>query len=445
MKKLTSRLFGLIIILSLLLSNTVFAAELNGKYISASGACLLDYNTGEILYSYNGDIARAPASMTKIMTAYCVYDAIARGEISYNTIVPISKRVYDMARNPDYQCVPLNYNANYTVDELLGVMITYSPIAPAVALAEVVSGSEAKFVERMNNKVRELGIAAYFYDASGLAKNEITPVAMAQLSASIIKNYPDIITRTSKRYVTFRGVKYNSTNKLYTSFNYPGADGLKTGTTNASGYCFCGTAQRDGQRFIAVAMGSTSATQRFSDVVAMLDYGFENAKNRLGTLQYTGLRTYIDNFEVPTFVHTGSGNRVVLVEDLTNYGFDIDFNPVTKTVTATRNRWKGSTPIPMDYYRAHEGEVAYNVINNNVSVIIMDNGIAKPLTTLYNVNGYIGINVDELGAMYTKSSNVYNNITYIDTSEAIPQAAEEETAPEIDPYTQALNEAYYGL
>lgn len=439
MKKFTSRLLSVIIILSILLSHSVFASELDGKYISASGACLLDYNTGEVLYSYNGDIARVPASMTKIMTAYCVYDAIARGEISYNTIVPISSRVYNMARNPDYQCVPLNYNANYTVDELLGVMITYSPIAPAVALAELVSGSEAKFVERMNNKVRELGIAAYFYDASGLANNEITPVAMAQLAASIINKYPDIIARSSKRYVTFRGVNYYSTNKLYTSFNYPGADGLKTGTTNASGYCFCGTAQRDGQRFIAVAMGSTSATQRFSDVVTMLDYGFNKAKDRLGALQYTAIRTYIDGFEIPTFIHTTSGNRVILVEDLANYGYDIAFNPVTKTVTATRNRVKSSTPIPMDYYRARPGEVAYNVISNSVSVVIVDNNIGRSLTTLYNVNGYIGICVDELGSLYSTSFDSYS--TYITTSQPVDQVSEE-IVPEIDPYAETLNNNY---
>lgn len=372
MKKIASRFLCIITVLAILMTNSAFAASLNGKNISAAGACLLDYNTGEILYSHNGDVARAPASMTKIMTAYIVYDAIENGEISLNTIVPISEKAYRMARNPEYQSVPLHYNANYTVDELLGVLITYSPIAPAVALAELVAGSEAKFVDRMNAKVRELGIAAYFYDSSGLARNEITPVAMAQLAKSIIETHPDIIERTKKTSVYFRGSTYYSTNKLYTSHKYPGADGMKTGTTSASGYCFCGTAIRDGQRFIAVAMGSSSASQRFVDVTTMLDYGFATVGERAKTLLHSDSKTFIDGNEVPTFTHSSTGETVILAEDLVNYGFDSFYDASSRTLTITRNKNKAPTPIPMEYYRSRIGEVAYNIVDNTVSVTIAD-------------------------------------------------------------------------
>lgn len=400
MKQKTSRILCIIVVLSMLLPGVAQAAKLGNKDISAAGACLLDYNTGEILFSHNGDIPRVPASMTKIMTAYCVYDAIENGEISLDTIVPISNRVYNMARNPEYQCVPLEYNANYTVDELLGVLITYSPIAPAVALAEVVAGDEAAFVERMNEKVRSLGIAAYFYDASGLARNEITPVAMAQLTKSIIETHPDILERTKLRYVTFRGRKYYSTNKLYTSYRYPGADGMKTGTTSASGYCFCGTAVRDSQRYIAVSMGAASATQRFVDVTNMLDYGFSLKSDRLYTLRHTDISAFVDGAEIPVFTHGITGKTVVFAEDLANYGFDISYDHETKTLTVLRNENKAFSPIPMDYYRNKNDELAYKIVTNTVTVVFSDGDRDFSPKSLYNVNGFIGIETDELSAFY---------------------------------------------
>lgn len=415
MKRKASRFLCIIIVIATMLPSVAFSAKLGGKEISAAGACLLDYNTGEILFSNNGDIPRVPASMTKIMTAYCVYDAVAAGEISLDTIVPISTRVYNMARTPEYQCVPLSYNANYTVDELLGVLITYSPIAPAVALAELVAGNEAQFVERMNNKVRKLGIAAYFYDASGLANNEITPIAMAQLSQSIIDDYPDILERTKKRYVTFRGTKYYSTNKLYTSLKYPGADGLKTGTTSASGYCFCGTACRDGQRFIAVAMGAASATQRFLDVANMLDYGFDKKAERMYTLYHTDIRTFIDGAEVPTFTHGTTGKTVILAEDLGNYGFDVCYDHNAKALTVSKNKNKTPTPIPMDYYRNKNGEAAYKIIENTVSVTITDSEQSFSPSALYNVNGYIGFDALELAELYSLISDEASKTVNIST------------------------------
>lgn len=409
MKK-SLRLLCIITLITFTMSTVAFSASLDGKEIAGKGACLLDYSTGEVLFSHNGDVARVPASMTKIMTAYCVYDAIKNGEITPETIVPISERVYNMARNPSYQRVPLDYDQDYKVDELLRVLITYSPIAPAVALAELVGGDEASFVDRMNKKVAELGIDAFFYDSSGLANNEITPVAMAQLARNIIKDYPEILEITSKPFTEFRGKKYYSTNKFYTSLKYSGADGLKTGTTSASGYCFCGTAIRDGQRFIAVTMNSASATQRFVDVANMLDYGFATAKNRNRTLNHTHIRTFLDGSEVPTFVHGNTENAVILAEDLVNYGFDVIYDHNLRTLTVSKNKNKALTPIPMDYYRDKNGEVAYNIIENSVTVTIRDGDQSLSPELLLNVNGYIGFYVEELEKLYsvTEESQTYN-------------------------------------
>ena len=266
MKKSLSLFLVFLFMFQLMPFANVSAAKLGNDSITAKGACVMDYDTGKIIYEYNGNVARVPASMTKIMNVYCVYEALAKGEITLNTVVPISKNVYQKSRDSLYQSVlPLYYDKKYTVDEMLGVVVTYSASAAAVALAELIGGTEANFVARMNKKVGEMGIDAYFFDSCGIANNEMTPIAMATLARNIIRDYPDILVRSSKKSVKFHGNTYNTTNHLLDTYYYNGADGLKTGTTSAAGYCFCGTAVRNGRRMISVVMSSSSTGQRFID------------------------------------------------------------------------------------------------------------------------------------------------------------------------------------
>ena len=112
------------------------AAYVGSSYISSAGACVMDYETGEVLYELGGYTPRVPASMTKIMTLYCVYEALENGEIALNTRVPISNNVYYKSRNKLYQnMIALNPGTVYTVDEIMGIVITYSASAATVALA----------------------------------------------------------------------------------------------------------------------------------------------------------------------------------------------------------------------------------------------------------------------------------------------------------------------
>ena len=179
---------------------------------------------------------------------------MTNGEISLTTSVPISSSVYNKSRNKlNQNIVPLNYNTVYTVDEMMNISLVHSASAATVALAELVGGgSEAKFVARMNNTARELGLSAYYYDSCGVADNRISPVSMASLARTLIIKYPDVINRTSKRSVYFHGETYRTTNHLFDTYYYEGADGMKTGTGTAAGACFCGTAIRDGRRLISV-------------------------------------------------------------------------------------------------------------------------------------------------------------------------------------------------
>ncbi len=277
-KRIASVVMIVILASSVLCPVIALAAEIGGEYISSHGACVLDFDSGEVLYEYNGYISRVPASMTKIMTVYCVYEAIKENEIKLDTVVPISENVYKLARMPDYSNVTLNYDTVYTVDEMLDSLIVCSANACAVALAELLDGSEEEFVKRMNTEVWEMGISAYFYDSYGIADNLITPVAMAQLARNLIRDYPQVLTRSAKKSFNFHGKTYNSTNRLFDRYYYEGADGLKSGTTTAAGYCFCGTAERNGRRMISVTMHSSSSDQRFVDTTRLLDYGFANAR-----------------------------------------------------------------------------------------------------------------------------------------------------------------------
>ncbi len=412
---ISAAVFG-IMLFNVLFSTAVSAASVGGNAISSSGACVMDYDTGEVLYEYNGNTPRVPASMTKIMNMYCVYEALKNGEITLDTVVPISKNVYNKSRNSVYQSVlPLYYNTTYTVDEMIGVVVTYSASGAAIALAELIGGSEAAFVERMNNKAAEMGIDAHYYDSCGIAENKISPIAMATLARNIIRDYPDILTRSSKPYVSFHGNTYKTTNHLLDTYYYSGADGLKTGTTPAAGYCFCGTAVRNGRRMISVTMNSSSTGQRFIDTARLLDYGFAAANSRYGTIYYTDMRTFVNGAEMPTFVYKGTQPHAVIVaEDLQNYGFDVDYNADTETLYIKYNENKPVTMIPLEIYKNKNNTKAFSIVHNSNIKVIIDDGIQQHnITDVYNVGGYMCMSIDALQPIYDFKWSEADNAAYI--------------------------------
>ena len=447
MKKRISILLCVTMTLSLLFSVHVNAAYVGGNYISSAGACVMDYETGEILYEYNGNTPRVPASMTKIMNIYCVYEALANGEINLDTKVPISKSVYDKSRDPVYQSVlPLYYDTTYTVDEMIDVAVVYSASGAAVALAELVGGgSEAAFVERMNKKAAEMGIDAYYYDSCGIAENKISPIGMATLARNIIRDYPDILTRSSKPSVNFHGNSYNTTNHLLDTYYYAGADGLKTGTTPAAGYCFCGTAVRNGRRLISVTMSSSATGQRFIDTAKLLDYGFSVANDKYGSIYFTDMRTFINGIEMPTFAYKGDlSHAVIIAEDLKDYGFDVSYNADTQTLYVKYNKDKEVTPIPLDSYKGKSGQKAYQIVNGAVTVIIDDGVKQYTPKDIYNVGGYVCLSVDEFRSMYDFVWNQSENAAYItayDKTPAVTEAPKPTTVAAKAPMTESELEA----
>lgn len=415
MKKIISIL---IVFQIMTLSVTANAAYVGNAYISSAGACVMDFETGDVLYEYNGYTPRVPASLTKLMTVYCVYRAISNGEISLDTRVPISQNVYYKSRNQLYlNMIPLNYNTTYTVSELMDVVLVHSASASAVALAELVGGgSEANFVARMNSTAAELGLSAYYYDSCGVANNNISPVSMAVLARRLIADYPDVLNRTSKQSVYFHGATYRSTNHLFDTHYYAGADGLKTGTGSVAGACFCGTAVRNGRRLISVTLGSSSASQRFTDTVRLLDYGFAIAEDRYDSIYYTNMRVFVNGNEMPTFYYSGDEpHAVVIAEDMANYGFDVSYDNASRTVYISRNADKAINPITLDIYKNKNGIKAFDVKDSNINVVLSDGAISHTFTDIYNVGGYMCISADEFAAFYDFVWNGTEAAAYVNT------------------------------
>lgn len=249
---------------------------------AAASVFVMDGDTGEELYSYNGDVARVPASMTKVLTAYIVYQELEKGTITLSTPVKISHNVAVKSRDSNYPtAVPLTEGATYTVDTLLHLIMIPSASASCIAMAEHISGSESAFVQRMNETAKSLGLNATYYNCHGAQPNYITARSQAQLTKIFIDTYPDILRITSKSGVSFNGSYYNNTNHLLnTMAPYEGLDGFKTGTIAEAGYCVTTTAVRNGRRVISVVMKSTSDAQRFADSRQLLDYGFQQIELR---------------------------------------------------------------------------------------------------------------------------------------------------------------------
>ena len=258
---------------------------------AAESAFVMDGDTGEELYSYNGDVARVPASMTKVLTAYIIYQELEAGNLALDTPVKISHNAAVKSRDANYPtAVPLTEGATYTVDTLLHLIMIPSASASCIAMAEHISGSESAFVTRMNQTADDLGLNATYYNCHGAQPNYITARSQAKLTKTFIDTYPDILRITSKSGFSFNGSYYNNTNHLLnTMAPYKGLDGFKTGTIAEAGYCVTTTAVRNGRRFIAVVMKSTSDSQRFADSRQLLDYGFEQIRLRDASRAATGV------------------------------------------------------------------------------------------------------------------------------------------------------------
>lgn len=253
--------------------------------IAARSWFLFDVTTNTVLYSQTPDERVEPASLTKLMTAYVVFEAVRDGTLSLDARPPVSNRAYKAEGSRMF----VDPRSPATVDELLHGLIIQSGNDAAIILAEAVSGSEEQFAEQMNAEARRLGMKnSHFANASGLPAPDHYSSArdMAILASRIIREFPDFYPLYSQREYTFNGVRQPNRNRLL--YIDPSVDGMKTGHTGATGYCLVASAHREqknaadpkggvfSRRILSVLMGATSDATRATESQKLLNYGFQN-------------------------------------------------------------------------------------------------------------------------------------------------------------------------
>ena len=249
--------------------------------IESPSALLMEVNSGQILYEKDGDIARRPASVTKLMTMLLAFEALDSGKLTLESVVTVSEHAASMGGSQVY----LETNEQQTVEDILKCMIVSSANDAAVAMGETIAGSEEAFVQMMNERAKELGMNnTHFENACGLEAqgHMMSAKDIAILSRELLLRHPNVLDYTTiwMDSITHKTNKGESefglanTNKFLKK--YEGASGLKTGYTSDAGFSMSATATRNGTTLIAVVMGSKTKDIRYSDAAKLLDYGFAN-------------------------------------------------------------------------------------------------------------------------------------------------------------------------
>ena len=273
MKKVTTLLLAAVLLAGVL-PRRAAAVDLN---LNAKSALLMDVATGTVLYEKECHERLAPASVTKVMTMLLIMEALDDGRIHLDDQVTASEAAAAKGGSQIY----LKAGETMPVSDMLKSIAVSSANDCACAMAELIAGSESAFVEQMNQRAAELGMAdTHFVNCTGLddskeAENHRTSAYdIALMSRQLLKYHPDIKKYTTIWMDTVRGGTFglSNTNKLIRF--YSGATGLKTGFTSGAGYCLSATAKREGMELIAVVMGCESAQKRTADCKALLDYGF---------------------------------------------------------------------------------------------------------------------------------------------------------------------------
>ena len=241
--------------------------------LNRRAVCLIDQDTGTVLYEKNADQQMPIASITKVMTLLLTFEAIHDGRLTLDTLVPVSEHAYHMGGSQIW----LEPGEQFTLDEMIKAICVSSANDAAVAVAELVGGSEQGFVQMMNDRAAELGMTnTTFHNACGLDTEGHLSTArdVAIMSRQILTTCPEVLHYTGIWTDTLRGgaTQLVNTNKLLRRYN--GITGLKTGTTGGAGVCISASATRDGLNLIAVVLGAPSSKDRFEAATTLLDYGF---------------------------------------------------------------------------------------------------------------------------------------------------------------------------
>ncbi len=328
----------LILFISLIFCPFSVLAEESDIIPGSVSGILIEANSGKIIYEKNKDKQVSVASMTKMVAQIIILEHIENGSIKWDDVVTVSKNAEDMGGSQIY----IQQGEKITIEDLMKGISMASGNDATVQMAEVIGGSEEKFVKMMNDKVKELGLKnTHFKNCTGLDEEGHYSSAydMAIIARDLVVNHPEIL-RFSSMYEDY--LRENTENKFWlVNTNklvrfYDGADGLKTGHTDAAKYCLAATAKRNGVRLIGVVLGVESAQARNVEAMNLLDYGFNNTKvNFLKEKGSIIKEIKLDKASIPNI-------NIVLKDDLKvveiadglkhKYNFDVKLNDINLPV-----------------------------------------------------------------------------------------------------------------
>ncbi len=245
--------------------------------LTAETWVLMDFNTGWVLAEKNADKRIEPASLSKLMTAYVVFQEIRKGTLQLDDVAHVSEKAWRTEGSRMF----IKVNTKVSVKDLLKGLIVQSGNDAAVALAEHVAGSEEGFATLMNQHARRLNLAnTNFTNAPGLPAEDHYSSArdVSLIAAAIIREFPEYYNWYSIKEYTYNDIKQHNRNLLL--WRDASVDGVKTGHTSTAGYCLVGSAKRNGMRLIATVTGTASAKQRAKEVHALLKHGFSSYESQ---------------------------------------------------------------------------------------------------------------------------------------------------------------------
>ena len=289
-----------------MLGSTLFATKTVSAVepisVSAEAAFVMDNGTNKVLLDQNGNEPLYIASMTKLLPIYLINQAVEEGTISWDTAVPISDYAKAISQNYELSNVPLRQDFDYTVKDLYEAMVIYSANGATIAVSELLAGSEPAFVDLMKKQLDEWGIEGYsLYNVTGLPnnyaselgnlypdapvneENKLSARGVATVADHLLDDYPEVLeTAKIQEKIFMEGsgdeVRMTTYNLMLPDQLYarPAVDGLKTGTTDASGASFTGTALENDMRVITVIIGAEDNLMRFGETGRLMNYAFTN-------------------------------------------------------------------------------------------------------------------------------------------------------------------------
>lgn len=279
---------------------------------TARNAILMDFDTGSYIYTKDHEEQMAPASMSKLMTLYVIFDKLHNGTLSLDDKFTVSENAWRKGGAASGSSTMfLKIGEQISVEDILHGIIIQSGNDACITAAENIAGSEEDFVDLMNDTAETLGLKnSHFANSTGWPHpdHKMSVEDLAILSQKIIKNYPEFYHIFSEKQFTHNGIKQGNRNPLL--YSMEGADGLKTGHTDEAGFCLTASAERNGRRLIQVMAGMNSNKERSEEAERLMGYGFREFDN------YKMLKAGTVMAEVPVWYGVSDKVNAVAAQDI---------------------------------------------------------------------------------------------------------------------------------